>query len=346
MLQSPARPATDTDTARLAHAADALFRAGEPVRQRIIHSRDPDEASACLHAVYSRHRLHLRGRREAFDMRLQIAAVGQLEMARLGFGAEVELDQQASQRFTLVTTQLRGASEIHAGGAVHCGGPGMVVLDSAGTPVVKRFSRDSCRLNLRIDQALLASRWQALLGREAKAPLVFQPALAAGSPAQARWLALLRMMLACTGEHGLPASPLLLRQLEDTAALFLLTEVPHSGTALLRPEAAIAPRHVRRAEDYIRAHAGEPLTLADIAAAAGVSVRALSEGFRKARQTTPMAWLREQRLVAARDALRQASPQDTVAAIACDWGFGNLGRFAADYRRRFGESPSDTLRRG
>lgn len=340
-MQSPVQP----DTAALATASDALFLAGAPVRQRAIRSRDPDEASARLHDVYSRHRLQLHGRRDAFDMQLQIAAVGGLEMARLRFGAEVELDQQASQRFTLVTTQLRGRSEIHSGGTVHRGGAGMVVLDSAGTPVVKRFSDDSCRLNLRIDQALLSSRWQALLGRESRAPLAFRPALAAGSPVQARWLVLLRTLLACAGEHGLPASPLLLRQLEDTAVLFLLTEVPHSGSALLRAAPAIAPRHVRRAEDYIRAHAGEPLTLSDISAAAGVSVRALSEGFRNARQTTPMAWLREQRLIAARAALREAGPQDTVAAVATRWGFGHLGRFAIDYRRRFGEAPSETLRR-
>lgn len=340
----PASPSADA--AALAGAAATLFRAGEPVRQRLIHSRDPDEASACLRDIYSRHRLHLRGRREAFDMRLRIAAVGELELAQLGFGAEVELDQQAPQRFTLVTTQLRGYSEIRAGGGTHRGGAGMVVVDSAGAPVVKRFSRDSCRLNLRIDQALLTARWQSLLGREAKAPLLFQPVLAAGTVAQAHWLALLRTLLACAGGHGPPASPLLLRQLEETAALFLLTEVPHSGSVLLRPVPAIAPRHVRRAEDYIRTHAAEPLTLAGIAAAAGVSVRALSEGFRKARQTTPMACLREQRLAAAREALLRAGPKDTVAAIASDWGFGNLGRFAADYRRRYGEAPSETLRRG
>lgn len=344
-MQLPAHATPDTVV--LARSAEALFTAGEPVRQRAIHSRDPEEASACLRDVYSRHSLHLHGRREAFDMRLRIAAVGQLEMARLGFGAEVELDQQASQRFTLVTTQLRGQSEIVSAGTTHRGGAGMVVLDSAGTPVVKRFSRDSCRLNLRIDQALLESRCHALLGREVKAPLVFQPALAAGTAAQARWLALLRMMLACTGEHGVPASPLLLRQLEETAALFLLTEVPHSRSALLQGEPpAIAPRHVRRAEDFIRAHAAEPLTLTDIAAAAGVSVRALTEGFRKVRQSTPMACLREQRLVEVREALLRAGPQDTVAAIASDWGFGNLGRFAGDYRRRFGEAPSQTLQRG
>jgi AraC-like DNA-binding protein len=32
-----------------------------------------------------------------------------------------------------------------------------------------------------------------------------------------------------------------------------------------------------------------------------------------------------------------------VSEIALRWGFGHFGRFAAEYRRRFGESPSQTL---
>jgi AraC-like DNA-binding protein len=40
-----------------------------------------------------------------------------------------------------------------------------------------------------------------------------------------------------------------------------------------------------------------------------------------------------------------ADPDDTtVTAVARKWGFGHYGRFAADYQRRFGRKPSETLR--
>ncbi|MCV7427671.1 helix-turn-helix domain-containing protein [Mycobacterium montefiorense] len=41
------------------------------------------------------------------------------------------------------------------------------------------------------------------------------------------------------------------------------------------------------------------------------------------------------------------SPRDSgrpAAAVAYQWGFGNLGRFSADYRREFGRLPSEVLR--
>lgn len=95
----------------------------------------------------------------------------------------------------------------------------------------------------------------------------------------------------------------------------------------------------------MRAHAREPLTLERIAAAVGCSVRTLSEGFRQARGTTPMNFLRRTRLEGVHSDLSRADSPDTVSELALHWGFNHLGRFSMDYRRRFGEAPSDTLRR-
>jgi len=52
--------------------------------------------------------------------------------------------------------------------------------------------------------------------------------------------------------------------------------------------------------------------------------------------------VREQRLQGIREELLTASPGATVASIAGAWGYVNLGLFAAAYRRRFGENPSQT----
>ena len=58
-----------------------------------------------------------------------------------------------------------------------------------------------------------------------------------------------------------------------------------------------------------------------------------------------MAYLRSVRLDSVRGELQAPGPGTTVAAVAHRWGFAHLGRFTAYYRRRYGESPSQTLRR-
>jgi transcriptional regulator GlxA family with amidase domain len=96
----------------------------------------------------------------------------------------------------------------------------------------------------------------------------------------------------------------------------------------------------------MRAASDEPLTVAEVARAAGVGVRALELAFRRRRGDTPRGALAAFRLERARERLLAAPPDASVTDAALDSGFAHLGRFAGAYRARFGESPSDTLRRG
>jgi AraC-like DNA-binding protein len=107
------------------------------------------------------------------------------------------------------------------------------------------------------------------------------------------------------------------------------------------------PEHqrLRRALDYVHAHARDPIGTPEIAAAAGLSPRGLQQSLRRHLDQTPGDLLRSIRLDGAREDLRRAERDETsVADIARGWGFGHLGRFSAAYRTRFGELPSDTLR--
>ncbi|MGW0191443.1 helix-turn-helix transcriptional regulator [Streptomyces sp. NPDC003362] len=106
------------------------------------------------------------------------------------------------------------------------------------------------------------------------------------------------------------------------------------------------PATLRRAVAYIEDHADQPLTVADIAAAAHVTIRALQYAFRRHLDTTPLAYLRRVRLAQVHRELRAAHPLGgtTVGDIAARWGFAHPGRFAALYREAYGTSPSDTLR--
>ncbi|MEV0355689.1 AraC family transcriptional regulator [Nocardia sp. NPDC050697] len=102
---------------------------------------------------------------------------------------------------------------------------------------------------------------------------------------------------------------------------------------------------VQLAIAFLKQHAREDLSIAQVASAAFVTPRAVQLAFRTQLGTTPLAYLRGLRLAGAHDQLRRATAGDrqTVASVARDWNFGNPGRFAIAYRAEYRHNPSAAL---
>lgn len=143
------------------------------------------------------------------------------------------------------------------------------------------------------------------------------------------------------------ANPLVAEQLAQTAAGVVLAAFPNTAMNVTHVPGPghVAASSVRRAVAYIEAHAGEPVSLADIARAAGIKARALQHGFRQHYGMSPMGYLSRVRLESAHRELQAADPTtgETVSAVAVRWGFAHSGRFAAKYREVYEQAPSRTL---
>ncbi len=171
------------------------------------------------------------------------------------------------------------------------------------------------------------------------------------TPKAARHLAATIDYLAA-GLRGRPevmAEPLVTGAAGRLLAAAALTAFP--STALVEP--TIEDRHdahpatLRRAIAFIDDHAHLDISVAEIAAVAHVTIRALQYAFRKHRGTTPLGYLRQVRLQQAHHDLLIADTDDraTVTDIAARWGFFHPGRFAHYYRVTHGCPPYRTLRR-
>jgi AraC-like DNA-binding protein len=123
------------------------------------------------------------------------------------------------------------------------------------------------------------------------------------------------------------------------------TPVESNAKLGLPPDPSALPVDLIRALDWLRGHLSEPVQLNSLAAVSGTPPRTLERHFRMFLGTTPLGWVRRMRLARARQALLHAGPEDTVTGIALTNGFAQLGRFAAEYRRAFGELPSRTMQR-
>jgi transcriptional regulator GlxA family with amidase domain len=103
---------------------------------------------------------------------------------------------------------------------------------------------------------------------------------------------------------------------------------------------------IARFEELLAANHEQPLYLAEICAATGVSERTLRVCCQQHLGMGPVHYLWLRRMHLARRALRLADPAGaTVTGIATEFGFWELGRFAVEYRTLFGEPPSASLRR-
>lgn len=272
---------------------------------------------------------------------------GRLSLSLLEYGAPVTIDPGRLESFFLIQIPTHGTAEINCDGALFTSSAHCASIISPDTPVSMRWAADSPQLTLRLDREEVERHCAQHLGHHLDTPLRFEPALSLTTPNAGYFLQLLGTLadaLACEG-HPIH-QPLVLKQFEATLINALIYGQPNNlQHSLSTPGASrkISPYFVKRTEEFILAHAREPLSIEHLADQAGVSVRTLFSGFKEFRNTSPMAFLRDVRMEHVHQELRRPG-NDSVTDIALKWGFAHLGRFAQEYRKRYGELPSATLR--
>jgi AraC-like DNA-binding protein len=103
-------------------------------------------------------------------------------------------------------------------------------------------------------------------------------------------------------------------------------------------------RAIRRCLERIEHSPWHELSASTLCESAGVGERTLQLAFRERFGLTPAAFLKARRLALVRQQLAHCNTADaSVGEVAAALGFTHVGQFAADYRRAFGETPSETL---
>jgi len=204
------------------------------------------------------------------------------------------------------------------------------------------------QVSVMIPRSELQTELELLLDAPVSEPVEFDAAFELATTGGRAVSQALRLVDEASRHTGGPlAHPLAVRSLEQVFLHGLLLGQPHNHSAALdAPRGGSGPRAVTRAVELLRDDPARAWTVGALASAVFTSVRSLQEGFRRTLDTTPMAYLRKLRLERAREDLLAADPDDrTVTEVAARWGFLHLSRFASAYAGRFGELPSETLRR-
>jgi AraC-like DNA-binding protein len=312
-----------------------------------FQSRDPAETRRHVAEVLKEHELETFS--DGFSADIHWAPAGGLSLATLEYGAAVEINPGSLHQFLLVQMPLEGFAQVR-----RRLGDVRISRETAGViaptmPFRILWERGCRQLILKVDRQKLEQVCQAYIGRSLRAPIDFQLDMSLLSASGSGWRQLMAYLLSVleAGGQG-PAMPLAFAHIEETIVTHLLVHQPNNYRAEICAEPRgkfVVPRCVKHAEAYIESHAREPISLADIAAHAGVSIRTLCQSFKTFRNTSPIAALRDVRLEGAHVDLLAGGADTSVTDIAYRWGFNHLGRFSLLYHKRYGERPLDTLRR-
>jgi AraC-like DNA-binding protein len=312
-----------------------------------LHTLDVDQARHVVAEAFCPHRLTALDNARQFETRFHTVRAGNVSLSYLDYGGRVHIAPYEQEGFYLVLIPLAGRAELSYGRE-------QALYDSTGAsipPVDRKYnihvSADSPHLVLWIARNHLEEHLRSMLARPVVEPVRFALGMDMTAPAARSWRKVVNLLLDEVDSGGeIHTHPLAMRELERLLLSQLLLAQPNNYSSLLHghPQST-TPKVIRRAAELIETHAAEPLTVEDIAEAAGLSVRTLQEGFRRFLNTTPTTYLRDVRLQYVREELIATDPTSTtVTETAMRWGFLHAGRFSAQYHRRFGESPSVTLR--
>lgn len=336
----------------------------EPVRRRVrsrgvppalegrevFYTEDPHEAAHLVGQALAPARLTLGevGAR-GFAASLHGVRLREVSLLYLDLHVATTLEIAHCGRYYAVHMPTNGRALGTVNGVELEANPIRALVTNPGDALRMRLDHDSPQLIVRFEQDALERDLMRLIGRMLTRPLVFQADFDLTSEAAMRWHGAVQLLhtevyypgsLVHSGRGIGPLEELLMSSL-----LMVQGSSYHDALGGARPQGG--RRTVRQALDYLERHLSEPVTMADLAQHVGVSVRSIQQGFREELGVTPMGYLRDRRLERAREDLIDAEPADgvTVSSVAERWGFHHLGGFAVLYRRRWGESPSETLRR-
>jgi AraC-like DNA-binding protein len=312
----------------------------------VFKSADAEETRAYVVGLFdSPHRQRVVGRGSEVMSRIESVKAGSITLSCVEYGTSVILDQGVLPG-VLMQFPIRGSVEVRCGKQTMTSSPGNFVVLSPGQPVIMLRSADTAHITLRLSQGRLERFAESLIGEPLRKPIVFDLGMPADQAAGRTMFRLVHHILSEVNQSESTLSwSAIVDQIERTLMATLLLSHRHNYSDVIgQPGGSAAPRYVRRAEEYMQAHAHRPITIDDIVAAVGVGARTLSWGFKRYRGVSPLAHLRAIRLDGARkDLTRSISQTGSVTDVALRWGFSHLGRFARDYARRFGELPSETL---
>ncbi|MFI7602496.1 AraC family transcriptional regulator [Actinoplanes sp. NPDC049681] len=313
-------------------------------------SGDVDQARAFLGRFYYSSSVDVLSWKRSWQSRFEVSPSDALTLGDLQFGTDVKVRFGELGAYHVSLPMMGSLTWRQGGSAPLKATPRTAaVFQPVGDAHLEKWDGDCRLLAVKIDRSALEHELGRMLDSAVRSPVTLAPTIDITRGPGASWLRLVRLTTADAGHpQGLIHHPVVGARLREALVAGLLGAADHPYRDRLERmnPATAAPRAIRRVIEAMQADPAKPFTVADLAAIARVSIRGLQQSFRRYVGMSPMTYLRHVRLARVHEHLRQSDPAlHTVTETAYRYGFTHMGRFAAEYRTRYGVSPRETLRR-
>ncbi len=209
--------------------------------------------------------------------------------------------------------------------------PGSIWIMPEGSRHSVRFESRMAGIALAFDPPTFDLLVQSAGGRASL------PILHALTPCSPRIYHLMRALM----HESLDASPDSGMGLECIATAVALSISTHAGAiAPLKTRTAprLAPKQIRAVQAFVETHLHQKISLADLAATAGLSSFHFLRSFKGSLGSTPAKYVMDRRMERARYLLKVG--KITVSDVAIEVGFEDVSHFSRAFRRAMGVTPS------
>lgn len=312
----------------------------------LFNTNDLDEARQAVGEVFCPHKLVPGNALSGGMVRFNHAPVRAISVNWVDYGRDVQIDPVQFEKFYLLQIVQDGSAQITSNKHQFDIRAGEACLINPQDELSMKWSQYCRKLIVRIDRTALERFAEQWFGCYLPGPLDFYNAVGWAKPQLAAARGLVDLIVQdFENGAGVLGNSEVQKYFEDSFFAALMISRRHSLSGMIDACSPAVPRAVKRAEDYVAAHAREEITIHDLAQAGEVSTRTLFESFRRFRGITPMQYVRRYRLDQVREALSRSNCSESVTQVAMRWRFEQLGRFSSLYAEVYGEKPSETLQR-
>lgn len=314
----------------------------------VFVSRDLDETKQHIGGILQSHELEVLNSGQLLDVKVGRTDFGELSFMYIDHGADVHIYPGKLETIYLLQVPINADGQVRVGRSTISLSNKMAYIVSPTYDFEMLFSKNCSHMILAVNKVRLEKFLEQRLQRKLNVPLEFVPRIDFTNHHSHELISLIGHL---TKQLNHPTSsfhhPLISAQIESLLFSTMLVSLEHNYRDELTSEAVSPkPYFIKKAQAYIEENAELLLTPEDISRESCVSLRSVYAGFRTYLHSTPMAYIKNVKLNRIREDLERCEPSAaSVTDIALKYSISHFSNFAAGYKKKFGELPSETLRK-